>query len=116
MEEFLESCRATSLLAELEDDEELPEADEEDEDENEEDCEDNYDEETSESSRSLLRYIFCSIYHGLISSMIAKKSSLTLIFTALAAVLWILDILVRIRIRLLSIDYIIISQKNLIFC
>ena len=55
MEEFLESCRATSLLAELEDDEELPEADEEDEDENEEDCEDNYDEETSESSRSLLR-------------------------------------------------------------
>jgi hypothetical protein len=56
MEEFLESCRATSLLAELEDDEELPEADEEDEDENEEDCEDNYDEETSESSRSLLRF------------------------------------------------------------
>jgi E3 ubiquitin-protein ligase HECTD1 len=58
MEEFLESCRATSLLAELEDDEELPEADEEDEDENEEDCEDNYDEETSESSRSLLRFHF----------------------------------------------------------
>ena len=48
MEEFLESCRATSLLAELEDDEELPDADD---DENEEDCddseegEDNYDEE-----------------------------------------------------------------------
>jgi|688.fasta_scaffold640951_1 E3 ubiquitin-protein ligase HECTD1 len=61
MEEFLESCRATSLLAELEDDEELPEADEEDEDENEEDCEDNYDEETSESSRSLLRFHFCFI-------------------------------------------------------
>jgi len=50
MEEFLESCRATSLLAELEDDEELPDADEE---ENEEDCddsedgEDNYDEDGS---------------------------------------------------------------------
>ena len=29
MEEFLESCRATSLLAELEDDEELPDGDEE---------------------------------------------------------------------------------------
>ena len=48
MEEFLESCRATNLLAELEDDEELPDADD---DENEEDCddseegEDNYDEE-----------------------------------------------------------------------
>merc|ERR1719325_292761 len=48
MEEFLESCRATSLLAELEDDEELPDADD---DENEEDCDDseegayNYDEE-----------------------------------------------------------------------
>merc|ERR1719445_1119208 len=48
MEEFLESCRATSLLAELEDDEELPDADD---DENEEDLddseegEDNYDEE-----------------------------------------------------------------------
>ena len=26
MEEFLESCRATSLLAELEDEEELPDA------------------------------------------------------------------------------------------
>ena len=30
MEEFLESCRATSLLAELEDEEELPDAEEED--------------------------------------------------------------------------------------
>ena len=46
MEEFLESCGATSLLAELDDDEELPEADD---DENEDDCDDseeeNYDEE-----------------------------------------------------------------------
>merc|ERR1719193_2183056 len=48
MEEFLESCRATSLLAELEDDEELPDADEEENEEDcddSEDCEDNYDEE-----------------------------------------------------------------------
>merc|ERR1719312_1426507 len=47
MEEFLESCGATSLLAELDDDEELPEADD---DENEDDCddseEDNHDEES----------------------------------------------------------------------
>ena len=48
MEEFLESCRATSLLAELEDEEELPDAEEEENEEDcddSEDCEDNYDEE-----------------------------------------------------------------------
>ena len=53
MEEFLESCRATSLLAELEDDEELPDADEEENEEDcddSEDCEDNYDEEGLSSS------------------------------------------------------------------
>ena len=47
MEEFLESCRATSLLAELEDEEELPDAEEEENEEDcddSEDCEDNYDE------------------------------------------------------------------------
>lgn len=53
MEEFLESCRATSLLAELEDDEELPDADEDDNDDeandDEEDYDDNYDEETTAS-------------------------------------------------------------------
>ncbi len=32
LEEFLESCRATSLLAELEDDDELPDADEDEND------------------------------------------------------------------------------------
>lgn len=37
--EFLESCRATNLLAELDDDEELPEPDDDD-DENEDDNED----------------------------------------------------------------------------
>jgi len=54
MEEFLESCRATSLLAELEDDEELPEAEEEEDEDNEEYCEDNYDEESSDSARTFL--------------------------------------------------------------
>ena len=57
MEEFLESCRATSLLAELEDDDELPEAeDDENEDEDvdeEEDYEDNYDEELLETRNTL---------------------------------------------------------------
>ena len=60
MEEFLESCRATNLLAELEDDEELPDAED---DENEEDCddsdeerEDNYDEEGLSSHD--VRYMF----------------------------------------------------------
>jgi len=57
MEEFLESCRATSLLAELEDDDELPEAeDDENEDEDvdeEEDYEDNYDEELMETRNTL---------------------------------------------------------------
>ena len=49
LEEFLESCWATSLLAELEDDEELPDAEDEDNDEDdneeEDDYEENYDEE-----------------------------------------------------------------------
>ena len=45
LEEFLESCRATSLLAELEDDEELPEADDDDNDDDDpNDDEDDYDE------------------------------------------------------------------------
>merc|ERR1719471_872249 len=52
MEEFLESCRATNLLAELEDDEELPDAED---DENEEDCDD-YDEEGLSSHD--VRYMF----------------------------------------------------------
>merc|ERR1719238_689229 len=52
LEEFLESCRATSLLAELEDDdEELPDADEDENDEDdanddEEEYDENYDEES----------------------------------------------------------------------
>ena len=41
MGEFLESCRATSLLAKLEDDEELPVGD--NVEENEEDCDDSED-------------------------------------------------------------------------
>ena len=49
LEEFLESCRATSLLAELEDDEDLPEADDDDIDdeanEDDDDYDENYDEE-----------------------------------------------------------------------
>ena len=52
LEEFLESCRATSLLAELEDDEELPEAEEEDNDDDandEEDYDENFDEESATS-------------------------------------------------------------------
>ena len=32
LEEFLESCRATSLLAELQDDDDLPDADDNEED------------------------------------------------------------------------------------
>merc|ERR1719204_527335 len=56
MEEFLESCRATSLLAELEDEEELPDAEEEENEEDcddSEDCEDNYDEEGLTSSQEV---------------------------------------------------------------
>lgn len=55
LEEFLESCRATSLLAEFEDDEELPDADgdddDNDDDDNDEDddFEDNLDEESFEA-------------------------------------------------------------------
>ena len=49
MGEFLESCRATSLLAQLEDDEKLPVAHEVEENEEDcndsEDCLDNYDDE-----------------------------------------------------------------------
>lgn len=65
LEEFLESCRATSLLAELEDDEELPDAEDEDNDEDndneeEDDYEENYDEDGFEgvvaSSRYGIRY------------------------------------------------------------
>ncbi len=58
LEEFLESCRATSLLADLEDDEELPEAgddddvgdgdDGEDDDDDDDDEEDEYDENFDE--------------------------------------------------------------------
>ena len=52
--EFLESCRATSLLAELEDDdEELPDADDDDNDEDDaNDDEDEYDENYDEESGS----------------------------------------------------------------
>jgi E3 ubiquitin-protein ligase HECTD1 len=42
LEEFLESCRHTSLLAELEDEEELPDADDDDNDDNDEDDDDDY--------------------------------------------------------------------------
>lgn len=38
--DFLESCRASALLAELEDDDELPEPDDEDDEENEDENED----------------------------------------------------------------------------
>ena len=45
LEEFLESCRTTSLLAELEDDEELPEAEDDDNDDDDpNDDDDEYDE------------------------------------------------------------------------
>ena len=45
LEEFLESCRTTSLLAELEDDEELPDADDDDNDDDDpNDDDDEYDE------------------------------------------------------------------------
>ena len=45
MEEFLDSCRTTSLLAELEDDEELPDADDDDNDDDDpNDDDDEYDE------------------------------------------------------------------------
>ena len=50
LEEFLESCRATSLLAELEDDEELPEAEDEDNDDGANDDEEDYDENFDEES------------------------------------------------------------------
>ena len=53
LEEFLESCRATSLLAELEDDEELPDADEDDNDDDGNDDEDDYDENYDEESSGL---------------------------------------------------------------
>ena len=36
-QDFLETCRATSLLAELEDDDELPEDENDDDEENEDD-------------------------------------------------------------------------------
>merc|ERR1719273_2380837 len=50
LEEFLESCRATSLLAELEDDdEELPDADEDDNDEDDaNDDEDEYEDDAND--------------------------------------------------------------------
>jgi len=54
LEEFLESCRATSLLAELEDEEELPEAEDDDnddeDDEDDEDYDENFDEEGFENA------------------------------------------------------------------
>ena len=74
MEEFLESCRATSLLAELEDDEELPDADD---DENEEDCddseegEDNYDEEGLSSQD--IRHMFGKRKHWDDDHVIKRK-------------------------------------------
>lgn len=52
LEEFLESCRATSLLAELEDDEELPDAEEDDNDDDGNDDDDEYDENYDEESAS----------------------------------------------------------------
>jgi len=76
MEEFLESCRATSLLAELEDDEELPDADD---DENEEDCddseegEDNYDEEGLSSQD--IRHMFGKRKHWDDDHVIKRKFS-----------------------------------------
>ena len=56
VKEFLESCRAISLLAELEDNEELPDADEVENEEACDDSEDNSDEEGLISSevRNLL--------------------------------------------------------------
>lgn len=59
LEEFLESCRATSLLAELEDDDDLPDndGDDNDDDANEDDDDDdeNYDEEGFEQT-SVMRF------------------------------------------------------------
>ena len=61
LEEFLESCRATSLLAELEDDEELPDAEDEDNDEDdneeEDDYEENYDEDGFEGVVTSSRWV-----------------------------------------------------------
>merc|ERR1719192_2282781 len=76
MEEFLESCRATSLLAELEDDEELPDADEEENEEDcddSEDCEDNYDEEGLSSSE--VRNIFGKRKHWDDDHVLKRKFS-----------------------------------------
>ena len=79
MEEFLESCRATSLLAKLEDDEELLDADV---DENEEDCddseelEDNYNKERLSSHN--IRHRFGKKKHWDADHVIKRKLSLTL--------------------------------------
>ena len=79
MEEFLESCRATSLLAKLEDVEELLDADV---DENEEDCddseelEDNYNEERLSSHN--IRHRFGKKKHWDADHVIKRKLSLTL--------------------------------------
>merc|ERR1719318_750849 len=76
MEEFLESCRATSLLAELEDDEELPDADEEENEEDcddSEDCEDNYDEEGLSSTE--VRNIFGKRKHWDDDHVLKRKFS-----------------------------------------
>ena len=73
LEEFLESCRATSLLAELEDDEELPEAEDEDNDDeandDEEDYDENFDEESATSeprnTASTLTSRYAKLYLGI---------------------------------------------------
>lgn len=55
-QDFLESCRAPTLLAELEDDDEMPDEDENDDDENEDD--DDYEEVMV--SRNLLSFMVCT--------------------------------------------------------
>lgn len=59
--DFLDTCRATTLLAELEDDDELPEPDDED-DENEDDNEDeeDYDDVMVRSPCYLSAVCFCT--------------------------------------------------------
>lgn len=55
-QDFLESCRAPTLLAELEDTDEMPDEDENDDDENEDD--DDYEEVMV--SRNLLSFMVCN--------------------------------------------------------
>jgi E3 ubiquitin-protein ligase HECTD1 len=60
LQDFLESCRAPTLLAELEDDDELPEPDEDENDDDENEDDDDYEEVMV--SRTLLALMVIFIY------------------------------------------------------